>query len=173
MNITKDEALEKVRYDPDTGVFRHLPRPGNARLVKTWNTRFAGQVVRGTKNVAGYMSIYIGSTRILAHRLAWLIMTGEQPKHEVDHINGDIADNRFVNLRQATRQQNARNTKVRSHSVSQLKGAQWNAKSRKWQARITIGGRPKSLGYFKTAEEAHAAYRLAASERYGEFARFA
>lgn len=87
----------------------------------------------------------------------------------VDHANGDGLDNRRSNLRPATRSQNAQNTHAATGS-SGFKGVAWHRKNRKWQARITVAGVTKSLGYFHDAEEAAKAYDAAALDAFGEFA---
>lgn len=87
----------------------------------------------------------------------------------VDHVNGDTLDNRRLNLRPATRAQNARNARTPSHSRSGIKGACLFAG--RWRARIRLNGKQVCLGRFDTAEEAHAAYSAAAKQHFGEFAR--
>jgi hypothetical protein len=107
-----------------------------------------------------------------AHRLAWLYVYGEAlgEFEEIDHINGDRQDNRIGNLRRATKSQNMAN--MRGHSKLGLpKGVSIQAKSRRFMACIMVGRRKKYLGTFDTATEAHAAYRAAAQEHHGEFAR--
>ena len=37
------------------------------------------------------------------HRVVWFLLTGAWPERRVVHINGDKADNRFVNLRYAAK----------------------------------------------------------------------
>ncbi|MFW4291481.1 HNH endonuclease [Salmonella enterica subsp. enterica serovar Paratyphi C] len=46
----------------------------------------------------GYIRIYINKKWYLAHRLAWLYVTGKWPINVIDHINRNKADNRFINL---------------------------------------------------------------------------
>lgn len=89
----------------------------------------------------------------------------------VDHINGNGLDNRRTNLRLATREQNARNAKRPRTSSSGLKGACWDRRDQRWRSTIRLDGRKVSLGYFRTAEEAHRAYCEASAKHYGEFAR--
>jgi hypothetical protein len=90
----------------------------------------------------------------------------------VDHVNGDVRDNRRVNLRVATFAQNNQNTRRRSNNTSGYKGVSWHKQHRKWRAYINTQKYQKHLGLFDTPEEAHAAYRKAALEYFGEFARF-
>jgi hypothetical protein len=126
----------------------------------------------GHVNQEGYEIIgFSGRHVYLSHRLAFLWMTGAWPANEVDHINGVPSDNRFSNLRQATRSENARNRRTNCNSASKLKGAFWHPQMRRYFSRIMKDGVYRYLGLFETKEEAHAAYCKAAKELHGEFAR--
>jgi hypothetical protein len=92
---------------------------------------------------------------------------------DVDHIHRNKLDNRKSHLRVCTTSENCRNQRMASHNTSGLKGACWSARDKKWRATIGIHGKQKGLGYFDTAEEAHAAYCKAAKLYHGEFARTA
>ena len=88
----------------------------------------------------------------------------------VDHINGDGLDNRRVNLRRATAQQNAMNRKRRSDNTSGYTGV--TKRGERWIARIRLGSEDHYLGGFPTVVQAALAYDAAAIELFGEFARF-
>ena len=96
------------------------------------------------------------------HRLAWLYVYGVWP-FEIDHIDGNKANNKISNLRNVSHAQNMQNISKRSKASSGLKGAYFHPKVKLWQAKIRYQNRTKSLGYFKTAEEASAMYLLAKS----------
>jgi hypothetical protein len=113
----------------------------------------------------------IDGRQYAAHRLAWLHMTGEWPPADIDHANGDPGDNRWNNLRAATRAQNISNGRKRSTNTSGFKGVSWRSAKEKWQAAITVNGLKRFLGYFDDPAEAHAAYVRAAEKYHGEFAR--
>jgi hypothetical protein len=100
-------------------------------------------------------------------------MTGAWPPAEIDHVNAHALDNRWANLRSATRTQNNRNTRIRKNNTSGYKGASWDARRQTWVAQITANRRNHRLGDFSTAEAAHAAYCRAAERLHGEFARTA
>lgn len=87
----------------------------------------------------------------------------------VDHVNGDGLDNRRTNLRRATHQQQAMNTRKRAGCTSQFKGI--HRSGRKWVALIKTAGRQMRLGSFDNEEDAARAYDAAAREHFGEFAR--
>lgn len=103
----------------------------------------------------------------LAHRVIWMLKTGEWPTLTVDHINLDRADNRWLNLRLATHAQNCANQTVRRTNRSGLKGAYWHKAANAWVACF----RGKYLGLYATKEAAHAAYVAAAEPYFGNFAR--
>ncbi len=86
-----------------------------------------------------------------------------------DHINGDKLDNRRENLRSATRSQNKINAPAPRNNRSGYKGVSFHAKTGTWQAHIGNGNKNKTLGYFKTPEEASEAYQEASLKIYGDF----
>jgi hypothetical protein len=96
------------------------------------------------------------------------LMTGSWPEADIDHINRDRADNRWENLRPATRGENLRNAKTRRHSRTGVKGVA--AHGLRFAAYIRLEGKKKHLGVFDTADEAHAAYLASARENFGRFA---
>jgi hypothetical protein len=164
--IKRDLTAEYVRsildYDPETGEFR-------------WKEDRKGQKTRGmiagATTKGGYRIISIWKVRYLAHRLAWLIVTGKWPAHQVDHMNHDQADNRWENLREATPTQNQQNRQTKKPGVL-FKGVHLDSRNphRPWFAYITVNGRRSILGYFATPEEAALAYNKAARHAFGEFA---
>lgn len=106
------------------------------------------------------------------HHLVWLWRTGNWPIEFVDHRDLHTKNDAADNLRAATHSQNNANRRCRPNSTG-FKGVMRQPhKEKPFGAYISIDGKNKSLGRFKTAEEAHAAYCAAAVERFGEFARF-
>ena len=89
----------------------------------------------------------------------------------VDHENHDTLDNRKSNLRLAGAAQNQMNARRRRDNTSGFKGVNWVERDKSWVARISHKGKRIPLGYYKTPEEAYAAYCSAAHIHYGEFAR--
>jgi hypothetical protein len=106
-----------------------------------------------------------------AHRLAWLWMIGEWPAEEIDHIDGNPLNNRWKNLRLATRGENQFNRGADYTNTSGYKGVTYHKQCRKWVARIGHKRKSYHLGLFETAKTAHAAYCEAAIRLHGEFAR--
>ena len=102
--------------------------------------------------------------------VAWLYMTGRWCRPEIDHRDGDATNNRWANLRRASRSQNAAKRGRPRNNSSGFKGVSL-CESGKWRAKIRKGGRCLYLGRFATPQEAHAAYAAAARKLFGEFAR--
>jgi Demerecviridae HNH endonuclease len=135
-------------YDPETGIFR-------------WpNGRVAGSY---TNN--GYIFIGVYGLRFLAHRLAWLYMTGEWPKEQIDHINRSRSDNRWCNLREASNGQNSANKLC----YGQLGAPGVEKHGTKYRARIKINYQRIELGTFNTLAEAAEAYDKASKSYHGEY----
>ena len=92
---------------------------------------------------------------IYMHRLILGLKRGD-PRMS-DHKNGCTVDNRRRNLRIATAKQNAWNVKKSKSNLNNYPGVVKH-KSGRYQARIRIGGKRVSLGYFDTAKQAARAY---------------
>jgi hypothetical protein len=94
------------------------------------------------------------------------------PPSGVDHIKGeDTLNNTRLNLRPATKQQNAANTAKRRDNTSGFKGVTWHRVARKWMAHIRVNGRDIYLGLHSDLSLAARIYDDAARKHFGEFAR--
>jgi hypothetical protein len=89
----------------------------------------------------------------------------------VDHINGNTLDNRKMNLRVCTHQQNIMNSAKRKDNSSGYKGVHRDCRSKRWIARVTFNQKKIHIGLYDTPMEAHEAYCQKASELFGEFYR--
>lgn len=162
-DLTQTDLKEVLTYNPDSGVFT---------WAKHVNSRAKKGARAGSVNNNGYRRITICESQYLAHRLAWLYMTGEWPAEQIDHINMDISDNSWINLREASHTNNFQNKGMYSNNKSGYKGVSWNKQDKGWRAQIQVNGKKKHLGCFKVPEEAHKAYCEAADKHFGEFANF-
>jgi hypothetical protein len=162
--LTAERLRELLHYDPSTGIF-------------TWRVRRCGRALvgatAGSLNADGYVHIRVDGGRYKAHRLAVLYMTGEWPVRDVDHENLCRSDNRWNNLRRATRSQNCANSRRPRNNTSGFKGVSWHGAGKAWVARVMVKGESRYLGLFDTPEAAHAAYSAAAMEAHGSFSRAA
>ncbi len=159
-----DYMKKNMSYSPDTGEFR---------WTVDINAKTKANCIAGSINDRGYRTICVDRSVRRAHRLAWLWMTGEWPEADVDHINGNRDDNRWCNLRGATRTQNNGNSKLRPSNTSSMKGVTFNKRRGTWFARVTANGITRHLGTFTSPEAAKAAYDAAANENFKEYARSA
>lgn len=150
--LTQERLRALVDYDPLTGVFtskvkRFFLAPGD---------------ICGTRHSEGYFFIGIDGRRYFSHRLAVLYMTGVWPTSDVDHINGDRADNRWANLRTVSRSVNMQNQKrARSYAkgrTSKYLGVSFDRSRNKWAAGIKVDGKYHYLGRFDSEEKAHEVY---------------
>jgi hypothetical protein len=151
---------EFLSYDPETGVLTWKPSLGYTWRERAWNTRYAGTVT-GCKSSERYLEVRLFGRLWKAHRVAWAIHYGEWPNEELDHINGDRADNRIKNLRPANRKENSQNLAVRCTNTSGFTGVHRHHSWKRWQARIVYDYRRINLGMFDTPEEAYQAYLAA------------
>lgn len=102
------------------------------------------------------------------HRL--IMQQGYKSGLVVDHINGDTYNNLRINLRVCTQGQNICNQTLNSNNTSNYKGVWFRKDTKKWQAEIKINKDKKSLGSYRTPEQAAQAYNNAAIKYHGEFA---
>lgn len=142
--LVQARLIELFLYDPLNGVFTRRVRCG----------RVAAGVAAGTVDPDGYVIVMIDGRNYRAHRLAYLYMLGVWPEHEIDHENRQRADNRWLNIRPATRKQNAENVSVRIDSTSGVRGVSWCSRTCKWRASIKHGYRQIWLGRHPTIEAA-------------------
>lgn len=142
--IDCNELKEILEYQPDTGLFFWKK---NGKGIK--KNRKAGHLSK-----EGYVDIRIKNYSCPAHRIAWFMMTGSWPDNFIDHINRIRSDNRFINLRQATKSENAQNTKIPSNNTSGYKGVVWHKPNKNWVAQININKKHIHLGSFKNLQDA-------------------
>jgi hypothetical protein len=148
-DLTAQQLRDALHYDPETGAFTWSNHAGRKHKSKP----------AGGFGKHPYRRITIGKDTYLAHRLAWLYMTGNWPNHGLDHIDGNPSNNAFCNLRDVDQSTNSQNVKrPKSNNVSGLLGVSWNRKAKRWVANIKHENKTKWLGYFDSAQEAHECY---------------
>ena len=148
--LTREQLNELFTLNPEEGILR-------------WKIDRGYQALKGQE--AGYVSlgyrmIKISQIRYQAHRLIWVMVTGEWPKHEIDHINGNRLDNRFSNLRDVSTRVNQQNKhKPRSDSTTGVQGV--FPYGTRYLSSIRANGITHKLGVFDTVQEASVAYSTA------------
>lgn len=159
----EQRMLERLVYDPEEGIVYWSEDSRN---------KFPGGVAGALNfmgpNRDGYWVIMFENKVYRRARVAYLLMTNEWPDC-VDHENGVTDDDRWENLRKATRSENMRNQKLRVDNTSGSRGV--SRFRNKWHARVHVEGVTHHIGYFETFEEAKAARDLAAERLHGEFAK--
>ena len=154
-NLTQDRLKELLHYDPETGIFTWRVARGSAKVGD----------VAGVIDTEGYRLIWLDNCQFRAPRVAFFYVIGVWPTETIDHINGVRDDDRWLNLREATREENSHNRGVPPiNNSSGFIGTGWNKSHSKWEARIRAGGKLHHLGYFATPKAAHAAYLKAKNE---------
>ncbi len=175
------ELRNLLEYSPDTGKLFWKRRPvemfkggstgGAESACARWNSRWAGKEAFTANHGngphgTGYRSGRIFYGRHLAHRVIWAMETGAWPKHDIDHEDHDRANNRFNNLREATRSENCKNQTMRSTNTSGFMGVYWDKHNRNWAASICSNGKRHHLGTFTDKKDAIDA-RVGAEIKYG------
>lgn len=125
------------KYDKDTGL---------VTLLKRTSQRTPAGSIAGSLSTTGYLKVTFQGQSYALSRVIWKIVTGEDPAGEIDHINRDKTDNRWVNLRDVTSQQNQLNREAKGYC--QLPNGRYRA---------SLQG--KDVGYFDSPEEASLAYQ--------------
>ena len=113
------------------------------------------KLVQNTANCGkGYNTVNIVGNMITRHRIIAYTFKGldiNDPKIEIDHIDGNRLNNNCDNLRIVSSQQN-------NFNRTASKGYSWHKQSQKWKAKITLNGKDIHLGLFKNEDDARKAY---------------
>lgn len=152
----EERIKDTYRYHPETGKIT-LKKPIHGPMGEV------GAVV-GYKSNTGYMDMKIGSYSYRQHRVAWLLMTGKWPDHQIDHINGERDDNRWENLRDVTQVINSQNRRGSKGETKHFGVSKSNCGG--YRARINVKGKTIHLGIYSTPQEAHLNYLKAKREHH-------
>lgn len=155
--ITRELVDELLSYDQLTGVFtwKHKDRKhfkSNSSWSQ-WNTRYSGKVAGSKKTDSGYIIISINKTLFRAHRLAWLLVHGTMPRHEIDHINGRRDDNSMANLRDVPKMENVKNKRLLKNNKSGYHGITKHPNG-KFRVKGYMKDAQVHLGYFSSLKDA-------------------
>lgn len=151
-----------LHYDRETGEWSWLVRKANRIRVGD---------IAGKTDSHGYRQLTINNFSYLSSRMAVFYETGEWPAGEVDHRDMNPSNDRWSNLRIATRSQNFANQHAYSSNKIWLKGVYRKKGKNYFAAQIQVNKKQIHLGYFPTPEAAHDAYKAAAVQYFGEFSR--
>lgn len=166
-DLSQDDVMELLIYDPATGVLSWKPRPlemfESERVWKIWNRRYANKEAGNIHPTSGYRKVAIRSYPYLSHRLIWLMVHGELPVH-IDHQDGQRSNNRLENLRNVTPSVNHKNVRRKSTNTSGVTGVRMETRTGKWHAYIRVDYARKNLGRYDSIDAAVAARKLAESQ---------
>ena len=159
-NLKISLIKQNLRYDPETGKLWWIQRRSGRQSGKP-----AGN------NKGDYIQIHItscgGRFLVYAHVAAYVIMTGVWPEHTIDHKDRNGLNNKWDNLRLATKSENSSNRGKRYNSRSGFKGV--SKSGNKWVARVTKDYKTVYLWSYSSKEEAHQAYKDKARELFKDF----
>jgi len=154
--LTQERLHATIDYNPDTGIFTRKIRTAQCHRIGDR----ADFVVTGG-GLKGYHRVALDSSRHLAHRLAWFYVYGIWPNEEIDHIDGNRANNRISNLRDVSSRVNLENMiRPRIGNKSGFLGVLYHPETGKWRARIQVNKKSVHIGLYETPELAYAAYVL-------------
>jgi hypothetical protein len=157
--------------------YRTIPGFSNyevSNLGNIWNTKTGYVLSTKSKDKDGYVKITLFINGVRHYKrlhilVALTFLENPENKPLVDHINGEPADNRLINLRFANAKENVINSKISSRNTSGVKGVSYDTTNKRWKAGIKIDGISIHLGNFKTIEEAQQARVAKANEVFGIF----
>lgn len=149
-NITWEELVKVLSYNHNTGEFHWKEHRGGGSVI--------GGLAGSLENT-GYISIRIGRTPYLAHRLAWFYCFQEWPCKNIDHVDRNKINNSIDNLRELDQIWNTRNRGINKNNTSGYTGVHYSKEKDFWVAEIIINKVKHRLGYFSTPELASIAYK--------------
>ncbi len=157
--LTQEYLRSQILYKPETGEFWWIASRKGRDMTRQ----------AGTISNFGYRIIMLNGHRHVASRLAWFYMTGNWPAEECDHINRNRADDRWANLREASRSENARNTQLRSDNTYGHRGICWDSQKLKWKVQISVKGEKRIVKHFHDFNSAVNFYQETAERLFGKF----
>lgn len=161
--IKKPAAIRRILKAPDVARVRALLRYNGATGALHWRDTGRRADAGGGAGYP-YRRVTFDGVRYQAHRIIWLMRTGDWPtKGEVDHRNGDGFDNRWSNLRDASRLEQCQNTQGKFRTRKSLKWVRVKPDG-KFQATVQL-----YLGTYRTALEAHNRARKFVRQFHGPF----
>ncbi|UJH95802.1 HNH endonuclease [Pantoea phage Nifs112] len=130
----------------------------------------------GWQGDRGHWKVDINGVERKAHVVIWELHYGPVPiGYVVDHVDNDASNNDILNLRLATKSQNAMNSKTYTTNNSGCKGVSWHmnrAKTKgKWRVQLMIMYRTYSFGTYDDHELACLVAEEARDKYHKEFAR--
>lgn len=181
LSFSKEYLHECFLYNQYTGTLTWRIRPiSHFCTEKSWlafNRKCPGIVAgsMGFQSNGDKAAIRIDvseSRGVQAHRIIWIMHNGSIPDGMIiDHKDGNPWNNRFENLRLATKSQNNQNTRIRKDNSTGYKGVCYIKKSDSYLVQVRINGARVYSKRFKNLVDAVSAYSIEAEKHHGEFKR--
>ena len=152
--LDRSYVRERLYYNVLTG---QLTWKKHSSRNSQWNSRWAGKqagYLRVKENGYRRKHVRLDGKLYTASHVIWLYMLGYWPEYEIDHINHDGTDNRWINLREVTHAENMQNTSKSRSNTSGVVGVHWVKRDKKWSAFISCNKKRVHGGYFDDFEEA-------------------
>ena len=92
-----------------------LPSTDALRLTFSYDENsgaLTNKITGYTYSLRKYSRVTVNGIKLLAHRVIWKLMTGEEPKGVIDHINNNPSDNRWENLQDIPERMNVMKDKA-------------------------------------------------------------
>jgi len=151
---------ECFSYDAETGVLTWKKRPAyhfdlvpNALMRIGQSAKIVGRPALNILKKNGYRGGSLDGVGMYAHRVIWKMVNGSDP-NVIDHIDGDKANNRLINLRNVSASINMRNLKLSGQSASGVRGVYRHSQSGGWLAQINTNAGNIISFYSKDMAEA-------------------
>lgn len=166
-----DQALllKLLRYEPDTGklFWRERPSamfatsPSPVKAAASFNRVIAGSEAFRSRDSDGYHQGWVLGQKVRAHRVIWKMTQGLEAD-QIDHIDGNPANNRIQNLRSVDHAGNCQNHPIRNDNKTGAVGV--CKKRNSYVAEIRFNREYRYIGSFSSLEEAVLARKAAEHE---------
>ena len=140
--ITQELVMSLFTYNPENGYLNRKTTTGGCSI---------GERV-GYIELNGYRRTRIKGRQYAEHRIIWLLIYGNLPNCQIDHINRLKNDNRVINLRLANASQNQQNIPIKGNNTTGVCGVSYHKQAKKFTSRIVVDGKQIFLGLFKDIE---------------------
>lgn len=159
---TIERLREVISYNQETGELTWLKNTSVRNVIGCC----AGHFHKTQK----YLVVGIDGCTLKGHQVAWALMTGSWPVTTVDHRDRNRGNNKWSNLRVASKFEQSLNQSIRKNNKSGARGVFNLRRGRlSFMAQIRFKGRMKYLGVYGSFEEAKEVRDLWESMLFGEF----
>jgi len=118
----------------------------------------------------GYIKSGSGGKQAKQIQLHRYLLNVTNKNIKVDHKDKNPLNNRKLNLRICTQQENTCNQSLSIVNTSGVTGVNWTEKDKSWRAYITYKRKNIGLGYYKNKDDAIKARLIGEKKYFGEFA---